>query len=80
MPRFVDCNDEQKFRYYTQPHARQQIARGDFDAVRNEILAEVAHVKATRDGVYLERALERLRRRWRDNCAAERRAKGWAAQ
>lgn len=79
MARYVDANDAQKFRQYTQPHARAQIARGEFDAVRADILARVAQVEAqyALDPIEVrdrrrERRLADLRREWASNTRNER--------
>ena len=87
MTRWVDADDVQKFRQYTVPHARKQIAAGVFDAQRAEVLADVAlekerhaaSVLADRDA-RLERHLARLRRQWVSVNEAERFARWAVAQ
>jgi hypothetical protein len=87
MTRWVDADDAQKFRQYTVPHARKQLAAGVFDAQRAEVLADVAREKerhaasalADRDA-RLERHLARLRRQWAAVAEAERFARWAVAQ
>ncbi len=71
MARFVDASETEMFYQYTVPHCRKQLADGTFDAMRNEILADVEAFKlrhaaselADRDA-RLERNLAQCRARW----------------